>query len=220
VPKTYPCTHFHRHSIEIFYRKLAKLTSSRKVVPVVTRSGALVRGVFPSIKTQDNTRFQSKNERNILRFLEVTSLVKKIVTHPAVLNLSGVESLFYTPDAVIEFQTSACLVEAKARHFLKDKKTRERLSMVTRQLNENQIGLVFVLDDDVEPSLDLEIEDLLYMRPAIGKKRKGLDMSLWDPLGREPKNSTLETRWQVAQVECDALIARLMRRDPDELLCA
>jgi hypothetical protein len=218
MPKIYPCSVFSCHSTEIFHANLAKLKSNRKVVPVVTRTGALVRGVFPSIKTIGFTRFQSKNERNTLRVLEVSSAVKQIVTHPAVLDLSDKKALFYTPDAIVEFHASAVLLEAKARYFLQEEKTRDRLVKVTSRLNSNQIGLLYFLNDDIAPDLAKEIEDLLYLRPAVGRKRLGIDINAWDPLQRSPHKEALEQRWKVAQTECNTLIARLMRRDPGELL--
>jgi hypothetical protein len=39
-------------------------------------------------------------------------------------------------------------------------------------------------------------------------------------LGRKVAHFELERRWRAAQQECDALLQRVMRRDPDDLIAS
>ena len=65
-----------------------------------------------------------------------------------------------------------------------------------------------------------ELEQLLRLRPIVGCYRPHIDTSLWNPLKPAVVDFELERRWRAAQRECDALLARVMRRDPDDLIAA
>ena len=215
MPKFRPCTDFliPHHAFE---SSINKLDSRREVRPVVTRSGALVRGVFPSRKSLGIARFQSLNERNVLSVVEIASEVMAFKTHPAVLRLSASNSkdIHYTPDLALFHKHGAVLVEVKSYYFLSDANTKARFREITQRLNANGIGLMFLLDQDIPEKLLNATQDQLDRRPLIGRKRAGLDMNLVNPLS--PTSESAE--WSSAQRECDLLITRLMNRDLSKLL--
>jgi len=203
-----------------FITSLMRLKSSRKVRPVITRSGKRARGAVPSMKASSRARHESSVERDMLRLLEVSSLPIAIHTHPFVLALPGESGpIHYTPDVVVEFRDGGVVVEVKGTYFLRLPEQRARLAEVVCRLRREGFMLVLATEDDVcVEGLQEELCELLRMRPFVGRGCAGLDTSAWDPLGRAESDFDAEQRWIVAQRECDALLARLMRRDPDELL--
>ena len=217
MPKIRPCATFNLRP-EDFDSLLAKLDSGRKVVPVVTRTGALVRGPFPSRKAIGIAKFQSLNERNALRIFEVATTVSNFKTHPAVLRLPGQKDLHYTPDLAMYFGDKAFFVEVKSAYFLSQQKTKERFQKITYRLNEHGIGLLFVIDEDIPQQLAKTVEGLLDARPAIGRGRKGKDVNRFDPSLDAMDESSTNPKWTHAQVECDELLAHLMNRGPDQLI--
>jgi hypothetical protein len=205
--------------LESFFALVAGLTSKRKVRPVVTPSGKRARGNFPSIKTPLRARYESLLEQDVLRVAEVSSLVRVIRTHPAVLALPGDKPMHYTPDAQFEWPSGGALVETKATFFLAQQPSRDRLREVLKRLAANGLPLVLIVEHDVRKAgFQDEIKELLRLRPRIGRYRPSVDPTRWDPLGQAGTNEALERRWQDAQRECDALLERVMRRDPDDLI--
>jgi len=63
-----------------------------------------------------------------------------------------------------------------------------------------------------------ELNELLRLRPRPGRYDPDQDPTAWGGLGRDVADAELLTRWHSAQQTCDALLKRVMRRDPDSLL--
>lgn len=200
--------------------RLYPLVSARKVRPVVTRSGSRVRGFVPSRKAPEWARYESGLERDMLRMLEVSSLAKAIHTHPFVMKLVGkAKPLHYTPDVVVELEQGGIIVEVKARYFLRKPEQRARFETIASALRAERIEFVLITEDQIRPEgLQEELAELLRQRPLVGRNRRGLDLSAWDPLHRSMADIELEERWLVAQRECDDLLIRLMRSGPEEAL--
>jgi hypothetical protein len=208
--------------VEEFLANIEKYKSGRRVRPVVTRSGHRATGVFPSIKAPvRGCKYEALVERDFQRILEVSSRVKRVTSHPYVLRLerSDGKKIHYTPDFEVRLEDHAILVEVKGSYFLETYEQRQRLREIIRALDDAQIHYVVVLDSEIQaPGLQDELEDLLHARPVVGRYRPSLNTKPFDPLGRSVSNPELETKWRTAQVECDALLSRLMRRDPGDLL--
>ncbi len=198
-----------------------QITSSRKVRPVITPSGKRARGLFASRKCPTRARWESLLEQDVLRVLEVSSNVCLLRTHPAVLELRGEKPMRYTPDVLVETKDTLVLVETKAMYFLGKPEARVRLAEINSRLMRHGLSLLLLTEQDVqiEPLQD-ELKVLLRERPVVGRYRPGLNYTQWDPLGRVPEDDPAARRWKAAQRQCDALLARVMRRDPDELLGA
>lgn len=208
-------------SYEDFISRVSRLKSNRKVRPVVTPSGNRARGNFPSIKAPERTRYESLLEQDVLRVAEVSSLVRVIRTHPVVLALPGAKTMHYTPDAIFEWQSGGALIETKATFFLTQVASRERLRDVLNRLAANALPLVLIVEHDVcKPGFQDELKKLLRLRPRVGRYRPNVDPTRWAPLGNASTNEAHERRWRDAQRECDALLERVMRRDPDDLISA
>jgi hypothetical protein len=139
-----------------------------------------------------------------------------------VLALDGPEGrLHYTPDIVIEIEGGGAVVEVKGQYFLSLPEQRELLCKVGQRLHERNIKFVVMRESEVrEDGLQEELAELLRLRPLTGRYRDGLNNSAWDPIGSAETDFELEARWLIAQRECDALIERVMRRDPGELVVA
>lgn len=208
-------------SLETFLKKVARLTSTRKVRPVITPSGKRARGNMPSIKAPGRARYESLLELDVLRVAEVSSKIRVLRTHPFVLALPGDRPMHYTPDAQFEWGTGGALLETKAAFFLTRESSRKRLQQVVLRLRNAGLGLLLVVEADVRPpGLQDELKELLRLRPSIGRRRRNIDVTRWDPLGRTVAHFELERRWRAAQQECDALLQRVMRRDPDDLIAS
>lgn len=206
--------------LEQFFARIAALTSRREVRPVVTPSGLRARGYFPSVKSAAaRARFESLLEQDVLRVIEVGTLVKRFSTHPVVLALPGRKVMHYTPDAQLELASSGALLETKATFFLKSPESRDRLLEVSERLAAQRIPFFLVHERDVQvPALQDELKELLRLRPVIGRRRLGIDTDLWDPLGCSAPDFEMERRWRAAQTQCDELLQRVMRRDPGQVI--
>lgn len=207
--------------LQEFLKRVARLHSNRPVRPVVTPSGKRARGHFPSLKARGHARFESLLEQDVLRVFEVSSTVVRFQTHPVVLALPGVPVKHYTPDVQIEELSGGALVETKATYFISKPESRRQLQEVVKRLAEQDLRLVLIDERDVRPAgLQDELKELLRLRPCVGHNRPSIDPTTWDPLGRSALDPVLERRWRAAQQECDQLLQRVMRRDPDELIAS
>lgn len=205
--------------LEEFQARLAPLMTKRTVRRVITRSGALCRGRFPSIKVPHGARYESLLERDAWRIFEVAPSVRLVRTHPYVLALPGASALHYTPDACIEGQDTAALVETKARFFMRLPEHKQRLKEVIHRLKRHGLTLIVMDESDIRPDgLQQELEELLRLRPLVGRYRNTIDAAAWDPVGGASPGDAIERRWRDAKKVCDDLLQRVMRRDPDEFI--
>lgn len=205
-------------------RLLALHKSNRRPRPVVTPMGKRARGNVPSLKAPmrlgERNRFESLVEDDVCRVLEVAGCVVHYVTHPYVVDLSLVgERHEYTPDAEVTMLKTLALAEAKGDYWLTVGSARKTLAMNARRLKEIGIPFLLLLEGDVRADgLQDELKLLLRERPVCNPRRRDLDPMQWDPSARVPPTSDQLRRWREAQKACDALLDRVMRRDPDEAL--
>lgn len=203
--------------------RIRKVTSDRKVRPVVTRTGQRARGLFPSIKSRE-TRYESLVEEDALRIFEVATAVRTIHSHPFVLKLADNEGgdgrLFhYTPDVFVTFSRTAALAEVKGDWLLKLSAQRTTLARNLLALRKHGIPMMLLAESELHPAgLQRELKELLRDRPVGARRRTGIDSTLWDPLGAVEPTADILRRWRQAQKECDELLDRVMRRDPDEVI--
>ena len=202
---------------------IRRVRSDRPVRPVVTRTGHRARGHFPSIKSLE-TRYESLVEEDALRIFEVATVVRTMHTHPFVLKLVDDESgdskpFHYTPDAIVTFSDTTALAEVKGDWLLKLPAPRAALARNLRALRRRGIPMMLLSESEVRPAgLQQELEELLRYRPIGARGRTGCDPTLWDPLGVVGPTADMLRRWRAAQKECDELLDRVMRRDPDEVI--
>lgn len=199
---------------------IAALKSSRKVRSVVTPSGQRARGRFPSYKGKQ-TRYESLVEEDALRVLEIAPSVLAIQTHPWVLALTDADGarFHYTPDSFITCRDCALLVEVKGDWLLKRHVSVDSLLRAFRALEVHGVPIALITELDVRASgLQDELKELLRLRPVGGRIRANVDASLWDVVGGTRPSADLLKRWRQAQRECDALLERVMRRGPDEVI--
>ena len=213
---------FNRPDADTFAQRINRLISAREVRPVVTPSGHRARGRFPSLKGQ-STNFESLVEEDAWRIFEIASCVHKIHTHPYTLELRADnpqgKRFIYTPDAVVTFAGTAALVEVKGDWLLRLPKPRAKLARTLRALRREEVPILLMTESDIRPAgLQDELKALLKVRPACTRLRKNIDTCAWDPTSRVVPNAETLRRWRAAQQECDALLDRVMRRDPDELV--
>lgn len=205
-------------------RLLALHKSNLKPRPVVTPMGNRARGNVPSFKTPlrigERNRFESLVEDDVCRVLEVASSVVHYVTHPYVIDLSlGGGRHDYTPDAEVTMVETLALAEAKGDYWLTVESARKTLAKNARKLKQLGIPFFLLLESDIRADgLQDELKLLLRERPACNPRRRDLDPSQWDPSGRTLPTGEQLRRWREAQKECDALLDRVMRRDPDQIL--
>lgn len=207
--------------LEDFLAKIARLSSKKKVRPVVIPSGKRARGHLPSMKAPAGARYDSLLEQEVLRFLEVGTWAHVIRTHPVVLALPGNPLIHYTPDVQAEGAASGILVETKATFFLSKVESSERLLECAQRLAAAGVKLVLITELDVRANgLQDELKELMRLRPVVGRYRPGLNTSPWNPLAPKVTDFAIERRWRAAQRECDELLGRLMGRDPDDVIAA
>lgn len=213
-----------RKSAEQIYEAIQGLISDRKQRRVVTPSGRRVRGHFPSLKSEARkTRFESGLELSVLEMLEVAKSVRNVKTHPYTLRFDNGEekSTYYTPDFEVLTADGLMLIEAKGVPYLRDPKEVSRHQQIARGLKRSGIPFATVLSSDLAdwPYTKI-VTDLLKERPwprygtrtPVGGSLPGLDL--------EHCTEDFARRWVAAAKECDALLARLMKRGPDETIAA
>ncbi|MDR6496394.1 hypothetical protein J2797_006321 [Paraburkholderia terricola] len=204
-------------------RTLANQSSSRRPRCIVTVSGRGVRGNFPSRKSANPAQFESLVEEMALRFLEAAPSVKSLATQPQVFEYTdGTRQRRYTPDVEIQIETVEAMVflEVKDdRTFTRNSKAAARIRAALPHLRQrgHRFHIVFrsdLLANDLQGRLAL----LLRMRPLRGRYRPDIDTSLWDPENGTPPPVNIQQQWEDAKRQCDDLLRRIMKRDPDDLL--
>ncbi|WP_250537632.1 MULTISPECIES: hypothetical protein [unclassified Caballeronia] len=200
-----------------------QIAQPRRVRRIVTRSGRGVRGVFPSRKSSKPAEFESLAEEMALLVLEIATSITHIETQPTVFEFCDSDaSRRYTPDIATQSAVGTTYFEVKYDKALApDGDTVTRLRRAVNHLRGEGHVLRFLLESELAAShLPNKIRELLRARPPRGRYRANIDPTLWDPeCGTSPGPAMLE-RWQSAQRQCDELLARVMRRDPDDLLPA
>jgi len=202
-------------------QRIADLISTRKVRPVITRDGNRARGRFPSIRFSQ-TRYESLVEEDALRIMEIASSVLNCKSHPFVLELHDPQwgkDFHYTPDLFAEFSHTSCVIEVKGDWLLKLEKPRASLLRTCRSLKASGIPFVVIVERDIRANgLQERLKDLLRRRSTGSRRLEGIDKTVWDPLGAtDPSGDDLRL-WRDAQQECNALLHRVMGRDPEEFV--
>jgi len=202
---------------------IALLTCNRRPRPVVTRTGKRARGYVPSFKQcpgkEGLPKFESLVEEDVLRVLEVASSVLRYITHPYVLELSthGCPH-HYTPDGEVSMAHTVGLLEAKGDYWLSVPSSRDALMRNIRALKALRIPLFLLLGSDVrEGGLQEQLKLVLRERPVCSRRRTDLDPTQWDPRGLTQPTGAQLRLWRDTQKACDALLDRVIRRDPDEV---
>lgn len=191
-----------------------------KVRRIVTVSGRGARGHFPSYKARGRLQFESLVEEDALRVVEIARTAANVRTQPEVLVLCVESRHFrYTPDVGFDWHGMPIFLEVKADQFGRSMATVKRLWRVRSGMLAAGLAWRLVLEGELRAaSLQVELKDLLRLRPAPRRQRSGLDFRAWDPVdGSPPPDDVTATRWARAQAECDALLERVMQRDPGDL---
>ncbi|WP_245641441.1 TnsA endonuclease N-terminal domain-containing protein [Paraburkholderia bannensis] len=196
-------------------------SSPRRSRRIVTVSGLGVRGKFPSRKSVKPAEFESLIEEMTLRFLEVAPSVKSIATQPQVFEYSdGKCRRRYTPDVAIKTTNGTAFLEVKDdASIASHSPATARLRAATRYLRQRGERFHLVLRSDlIANDLQDRLQLLLSVRPMRGRYRTNIDATLWDPENETHPSEELQQQWKSAKRECDALLQRIMKRDPDDLL--
>jgi hypothetical protein len=211
-----------RHAAPASSTSLTSSTPRLRVRRIVTISGRGPRGHFPSFKARGRLQFESLVEEDALRVLEVAPSAALLRTQPEVLDLSdGDEPFRYTPDVGLLWNGVPCYLEVKADRFAQSAKTVSRLRKVRSGMHAAGLRWRVVLEGELRAGrLQVELKELLRLRAAPRRQRDDLDHRAWDPLDGSPPDDVTATRWARAQAECDALLERVMHRDPGDLLPA
>ena len=204
-----------------FEALVQQLKSKRRVRRVITPSGHRARGRFPSLKTHA-ARFESLVELHAWRVLEVSCNVRRYQTHPTVfaLRTSGDGKVkHYTPDAMVVWKEKALCLEVKGMHWIQKQSSREAIRETLRSVRASGVPLALISETDVrQGGLQAELCELFRLRPSAGLHRQDVDATAWDPLHVQEPNAATLKRWREAQAVCDALLERVMRRDPDDFI--
>ncbi len=193
--------------------------SKRKVRKIVTVSGRGARGRFPSYKGR-LIEYESLVELDKIRVLVVAASVTSITTQPAVFQLTADGKIFnYTPDIIATIGGREFVIEVKANNFSKNSQTMSRLRDIIAHIRRENVPFLLATESDVRPDgLQQELKLLLRERPAPGRFDPDLDANEWDPRHLQTVDPEILRRWREAQAACDALIQRLIRRDPGAFL--
>lgn len=208
-------------STEEVAERIAEILSPRKVRPVITRSGQRARGRFPSPRFSQ-TRFESLVEDDALRIMDIASTVLECRSHPFVLELMDPRSgqqFHYTPDLYVELPHTSFLIEVKGDGLLKLEKPRASLLRTCRALKDCGVPFAVMAEQDIRPgSLQKRLQELLSRRPVGARRITGIDKTVWDPLNNTAPTANDLRLWREAQEECNALLRRVMGRDPEEFV--
>lgn len=208
-------------SVNEVEQRLAEIMSLKKVRPVITRSGHRARGRFPSNRFSQ-TRYESLVEEDALRIMEIASSVLECRSHPFVLQLidpSSGEEFDYTPDLHVVLPHTSCVIEVKGDWLLKLSKPRASLLRTCRALKDRDVPFAIMAERDIRDNgLQGRLTELLRRRPAGARRQAGINKSAWDPLNNTTPTADDLRLWREAQEECNALLRRVMGRDPEEFV--
>jgi len=199
----------------------AKPPSPRRPRRIVTVSGRGVRGHFPTRKSEKPAQYESLNEEMALRLLEVAASVKSVSTQPEVFEyLHDERPRRYTPDVKIETESGCAFLEIKDDAALATRsRSVIRLRLAVQHLRQRGHRLCIVLRSDlVANDLQAKLKLLLSVRPVRGRYRPNLNTALWDPENGLVPSDEIDQKWENAKRECDDLLSRIIKRDPDDLL--
>jgi hypothetical protein len=194
--------------------------STRKVRNIVTPSGRGARGHYPSLKSPIPLKIESLVEKDVIRTLDVSTLVEEIVAQPCVFEFEhDGNKMRYTPDVLATICGQAYYIETKHAGFVRNPDVVERIRRIAGRFRAVRLPFFLILDTDVRGGgLQEELKFLQRMRPLARPRRTVPDKNAWDLAGTGQSTPGLEQRWHAAQRECDALLTRLMNRDPGDLL--
>ncbi|PRX34390.1 hypothetical protein B0G75_102422 [Paraburkholderia sp. BL18I3N2] len=197
--------------------------SSRRPRRIVTVSGRGVRGTFPSRKSAKAAQFESLIEEMMLRALEGAPSVKVFTTQPRVFEYKdGTRQRRYTPDVEIQIETadSTVFLEVKDdRTFTSHSKSAARIRAVLPHLRERGHRFHIVLRSDLlADDLQGKLALLFRKRPLRARFHPDIDASLWDPENGTLPPADIQQQWEDVKCQCDDLLRRIMKRDPDGLL--
>lgn len=204
-----------------FPNAFAVPSSSRRPRRIVTVSGRGVRGAFSSRKSEKPAQFESLNEAMALLVLEVATSVKSISTQPQVFEyLHDERPRRYTPDVRIETDSGRTFLEIKDDASLtRNSRAIIRLRSAAEHLRQRGHHFCIVLRSDlIENDLHDRLRLLVSVRPPRGRYRPNLNAALWDPENGTLPSAEIHQKWESAKRECDDLLHRVMKRDPDDLL--
>ena len=198
------------------------IESSRESRRIVAVSGRGVRGHFSSRKSANGAQFESLIEEMALRLLEVAPSVKAITTQPEVFQYLDCahRRRRYTPDVKIEMVTGPVFLEVKDEAALTCRsRATPRLKAAAHYFRQRGHRFHIVLRSDlIANGLQDRLQLLLSARPMRGRYRPSIDATLWDPENATHPSAEVLQQWENAKRECDALLHRIMKRDPDDLL--
>jgi hypothetical protein len=207
--------------VHILFQASVTPPSSRRPRRIVTVSGRGVRGTFPTRKSERLAQFESLNEARALLVLEVAPSVRSISTQPQVFEyLHGERPRRYTPDVKIETDSGHTFLEVKDDAALV-KHPREIIRLRSAAQHLRQCGHRFCIvlrSDLIANDLPERLQLLLSVRPARGRYRPSVNTALWDPENGSSPSPEVHAKWESAKRECDDLLHRIMKRDPDDLL--
>lgn len=208
-------------STEEVAQRIAEILSPRKVRPVITRSGHRARGRFASSRFSQ-TRYESLVEEDALRIMEIASTVLECRSHPFELELidpSTGQQFHYTPDLHVGLPHTSFVIEVKGDWLLKLDKPRASLLRTCRALKDCGVPFAVMAEQDIRPDgLQERLKDLLRKRPVGARRQTGIDKTVWDPLNNTTPTADDLRLWREAQEECNALLRRVMGRDPEEFV--
>nr|WP_306456889.1 TnsA endonuclease N-terminal domain-containing protein [Paraburkholderia bryophila] len=155
--------------------------------------------------------------------MEVAPSVKSIATQPRVFEyMDGTRRRRYTPDVAIEIGTAnetAYLEVKDDGAFTRSSKAADRIRAAIRHFRQRGESFYIVFRADlVANNLQLQLELLFRTRPVRTRYRTDIDATLWDPESGTLPSAEIQQQWEDAKHQCDELLRRIMRRDPDELL--
>lgn len=206
---------------EVVLGRISQHQSKRPVRPVITRSGHRARGRFPSIRFSQ-TRYESLVEEDALRVMEVASMVVDCKSHPFIVRLTDTHTgkdFDYTPDQVLTLEETTVLIEVKGDWLLKLEKPRASLLRISRGLKQAGIPFAVLAERDIRANdLQQRLKELLMRRPVGARRMTTVDKSVWDPLCSSPPSAEDLRQWREAQEECNALLRRVMGRDPEDFI--
>jgi hypothetical protein len=146
--------------------------------------------------------------------VEIASCITAFETHAPVVTLtdSSGQEFNYTPDVTAQVGRELVFFEVKPPRDSWTDSAVTRMRRVATGMTISGAKFAIATSHDIDESLADQIELLLRYRPPVTRgKPPEIDWS-----DRLPPD--LRAAWQVAQQECDALIVRLMRRDPGEVI--
>jgi hypothetical protein len=123
---------------------------------IVTRSGARVRGIHPSLRHKKSLSWETVDERALIKAMDASEATTELASQVVTLEITGDGSKFeYTPDVAVVRFGQITVFECKPAEVIESEAWQKRLLVIEEYFTSSGINFI-VLPNEVQPSATVQ----------------------------------------------------------------